>query len=246
MEVTLIFNEFSMPLEKILLIVIIIAIGRVAALYSLEAICKTNWAQNHIIYQPHSKHMVDHKRENTIYFIGLAIDTIILFMAIKFSILTVSKNSFMGILVLILSFIFITEPIYYFYHRLLHTPYLYNRHHIYHHKNLVPRPTSAFYFTIIERISYTFLFSLPLFILSFFNLLSVQLMIIYMIVFDFINAWGHTNVKMFPAAYVKSWLHYFLYSANYHADHHKYFRTNYALFMPIWDKIFGTYKPPQI
>jgi hypothetical protein len=37
-------------------------------------------------------------------------------------------------------------------------------------------------------------------------------------------------------------LTYFIYTPEFHLGHHAYFNANYALFMPIWDHIFGTYR----
>ena len=106
----------------------------------------------------------------------------------------------------------------------------------------MPKPLSGFYFTLTERLSYTALFVLPIYVLSSFQLLSIPLLFFYVIGFDIINALGHTNVKIFSDKYEQSITHLFFYSPRFHGDHHKYFRTNYSLFMPIWDKLFKTYR----
>ena len=50
-----------------------------------------------------------------------------------------------------------------------------------------------------------------------------------------------TNLEVFPKWYIHSPFFYFFYCTTYHHVHHKYFKYNYALFMPIYDIAFGTY-----
>ena len=77
-------------------------------------------------------------------------------------------------------------------------------------------------------------------VLSWFNLLSFSIFFIYGILFDIANYIGHANFEFFPRWYVRSRLKWVFYTPTFHSQHHKYFRQNYALFMPIWDKLFNT------
>lgn len=219
-----------------------LAVARILALYGLEAVCRTSWGKARMVYPLRANQHLRRKQEFGIYLLGIALESILLFFIVKFAWIQFNPTTVWGVFIALLSFMLIVEPIYYFYHRLLHTKYIYKKYHIHHHQALVPSPVSGFYFTLTERLSYTVLFMLPLALLSVMGLLSISILIIYTILFDIANGFGHTNLKIFSEKYQKSVWHLFFYSPDFHGAHHKYFRTNYSLFMPLWDKLFGTYR----
>ncbi|MFI4957053.1 MAG: sterol desaturase family protein [Gammaproteobacteria bacterium] len=229
-----------MNTPTLLLLASLLSLGRILAIMLVEGFSKTNWAAKRAVYP--ARPIPHRNQEYFIFCMGILIEAVLLVILLKFSIIHFNATSLWGVVVLLLSFMFIVEPIYYFYHRLLHTKFLYKRFHIHHHRAIVPTPISAFYFTLTERLSYTVLFVLPLFLLSALNLLSIPLLVIFTLSFDIINALGHTNTQLFSENYKKSIWHLFFYSPDFHGDHHKYFRTNYSLFMPLWDKLFKTYR----
>nr|CAD1820911.1 unnamed protein product [Ananas comosus var. bracteatus] len=65
----------------------------------------------------------------------------------------------------------------------------------------------------------------------------------YLVYIDFMNYMGHCNFEIVP-----KWLFgifpplkYLMYTPSFHSLHHTNFRTNYSLFMPLYDYIYGTY-----
>lgn len=66
----------------------------------------------------------------------------------------------------------------------------------------------------------------------------------YLILFDFVNAIGHTNIVCQHWLFVHplSPLRYLIYTPEFHLGHHHYFTCNFGLFMPIWDHMLGTYR----
>jgi sterol desaturase/sphingolipid hydroxylase (fatty acid hydroxylase superfamily) len=229
-----------MNTSYLILIIALLSLGRILAVLAIEALCLTPWAKARTIYPPRPKGKISQHREFIFHTASVILEGILFYFILKWLNTSFQETTFLAVIVLFAFFMFIIEPLYYLYHRLLHTKFLYKHHHIHHHQAIVPNPLSAFYFTLTERLSYTALFALPLVALSYLGLLSVTIMIVYAILFDSVNALGHTNVKLFPERYKKSVWHLFFYSPDFHADHHKYFRTNYSLFMPLWDKLFGT------
>ncbi len=141
---------------------------------------------------------------------------------------------------LILTHMLITEPLYYGYHVLLHRIPMLRRHHIKHHKATVPRPPSGFTFTVFERVSYLVLFSLTVLIVGWVDLLTPLGFFTYFLAFDFLNSIGHCNVEFFPKWYGQSPLKWLVYSPSFHSLHHSRWEGNYSLFMPIYDRLFGT------
>ena len=146
-------------------------------------------------------------------------------------------------LALTLVHMFIVEPLYYGYHILLHRNPTLRQHHIKHHKATVPRPPSGFTFTFVERVSYLVLFALTPLIAGWFGLLTPLGFFAYFLVFDFLNSIGHCNFEFFPTWYVKSPLKWVVYCPSFHNLHHSRWEGNYSLFMPIYDKLFGTVEP---
>ncbi len=144
---------------------------------------------------------------------------------------------------LMLTHMLITEPLYYGYHLLLHRIPALRQHHIKHHKATIPSPPSGFTFTLVERGSYLVLFSLTVLIVGWVDLLTPLGFFAYFLVFDFLNAIGHCNVEFFPKWYVNSPLKWVVYSPSFHSLHHSRWEGNYALFMPIYDWLFGTVEP---
>lgn len=64
----------------------------------------------------------------------------------------------------------------------------------------------------------------------------------YMLYIDFMNNMGHCNFEVVPKWCFKAFppLKYLMYTPSYHSLHHTQFRTNYSLFMPIYDYMYHT------
>ncbi len=177
--------------------------------------------------------------------IGTIVDTILLLLLIVFKGLVLVAFSWHGFMLSLVIFVIvhviIVEPLYYWYHRLLHKKPFYKDHHLLHHRSVTTNPNTGFSFTLAERFSYSLLFVIPILAASIFNVLCIPSLFLYLLVFDLVNAIGHFNYEYFPQWYIKSKLRFFIYSASFHALHHKHFHTNFSLFMPIFDLWFKTY-----
>jgi aldehyde decarbonylase len=141
--------------------------------------------------------------------------------------------------------IFLVEPLYYGYHRLLHTRYLYRKHHYLHHLSTVTQPSTSFTFTALERLSYTGLFALPILVASHMGSLSWAGLAVYLLVFDLANSIGHFNFEFSRSVVTRKGLRLLFYTPAFHARHHAKFNCNYSLFMPIFDHLFKTADPEQ-
>ena len=86
-----------------------------------------------------------------------------------------------GLFVLVVSWVCLVEPLYYGYHVLLHTPFLYRHHHRVHHKARIPNSATAMTFTVLERMTYPILFGIPLMIASFFGYLHISLFFVFVL-----------------------------------------------------------------
>jgi sterol desaturase/sphingolipid hydroxylase (fatty acid hydroxylase superfamily) len=218
-------------------------VARNLLVYTLTLISRSEFAQKRRIEMAPIK-PEQHKRQRFMVFKGTVIDALFGLVFFLLGILQfVSQSSAMEWVIIIGVHFFIVEPVYYAYHRLLHKRWLYKHHHLVHHLSRVTEPPTSFTFTILERISYTVLFALPLVAASLMGYLSVWGFVIYLLVFDFVNSLGHFNTEVFPRWYQKSFLKYLFYTPTFHSRHHTKFNFNYALYVPLWDFLFKTYEP---
>ena len=113
--------------------------------------------------------------------------------------------------------------------------------HKHHHLSIIPTPKTSVTFLKLEHIFYDALFVIPIFIPIYLEKYSILQILFYIPLMDFINTIGHTNLECMSLNWYNNLIGTFLYSTSYHHVHHKYFKYNYALFIPLYDYIFGTY-----
>ncbi|KAJ6674417.1 STEROL DESATURASE [Salix viminalis] len=134
------------------------------------------------------------------------------------------------------------EFLYYWLHRLLHHHYLYSRYHSHHHSSIVTEPITSVIHPFAEHISYFTLFAIPLITTVTTGTASAASLAGYLTYIDFMNNMGHCNFELIPKWLftISPPLKYLMYTPSFHSLHHTQFRTNYSLFMPIYDYIYGT------
>uniref|UniRef100_A0A3Q7EJF1 Fatty acid hydroxylase domain-containing protein n=1 Tax=Solanum lycopersicum TaxID=4081 RepID=A0A3Q7EJF1_SOLLC len=134
------------------------------------------------------------------------------------------------------------EFLYYWLHRALHHHFLYSRYHSHHHSSIATEPITSVIHPFAEHLSYFTLFSIPLFTTVFTRTASIASFGAYVTYIDFMNNMGHCNFELIPKWMFSVFppLKYFMYTPSYHSLHHTQFRTNYSLFMPMYDYIYDT------
>ncbi|XP_045793965.1 very-long-chain aldehyde decarbonylase CER1-like [Trifolium pratense] len=134
------------------------------------------------------------------------------------------------------------EFLYYWLHRALHHHYLYSRYHSHHHSSIVTEPITSVAHPFAEHLAYFTLFAIPMLTTLFIHKSSVAALYGYIFYIDFMNNMGHCNFEFFPKKLLSFFplLKYLSYTPSSHSLHHTKFRSNYSLFMPIYDYIFGT------
>lgn len=135
------------------------------------------------------------------------------------------------------------EFLYYWLHRALHHHYLYSRYHSHHHSSVVTEPITSVIHPFAEHIAYFTLFAIPMLTTLFTGTASIASFTLYVLFIDFMNNMGHCNFELVP-----NWLFsvlpplkYLMYTPSFHSLHHTQFRTNYSLFMPIYDYLYNTW-----
>ncbi|KAL3516754.1 hypothetical protein ACH5RR_023656 [Cinchona calisaya] len=134
------------------------------------------------------------------------------------------------------------EFLYYWLHRALHHHFLYSRYHSHHHSSIVTEPITSVIHPFAEHISYFLLFAIPMLTTVFTGTASIMSLMGYLTYIDLMNNMGHCNFEFIPTRVFSIFppLKYLMYTPSYHSLHHTQFRTNYSLFMPIYDYIYDT------
>ena len=145
----------------------------------------------------------------------------------------------------LLTHVAVVEPLYYVVHIWLHKPEVMKKMHGHHHQSVNTLPSTSLVQNFQEHFIYIATFG-PAMIFPYFIAGAQNWMVIaaYLILFDLINAFGHTNIRLrhwiFTSKY--SPIKYLFYTPEFHLGHHNLYNCNYALFMPLWDFIFQTYR----
>ncbi|KAI3854766.1 hypothetical protein MKX03_017499 [Papaver bracteatum] len=147
-----------------------------------------------------------------------------------------------GIVMTILLHMGPVEFFYYWLHRALHHHFLYLRYHSHHHSSIATEPITAVIHPFGEHLMYFIIFAIPLLTMVFTETVSMVAVFGYLTYVDFMNNMGHCNFEFVPPYLFTFFplLKYIFYTPSYHSLHHTQFRTNYALFMPMYDYIYGT------
>ncbi|WOL19696.1 protein ECERIFERUM 3 [Canna indica] len=148
-----------------------------------------------------------------------------------------------GLLVALLLHVVISEPLFYCSHRALHGfQYLFNHYHFLHHSPRVPQAFTAGIGTPLEHLMLCVVMGAPLLGAYLAGVGSVGLVYGYVLLFDFLRCMGHSNVEVFPNGLFESFpfLRYLIYTPTYHNLHHMEKKSNFCLFMPLFDVLGGT------
>ncbi|KAH7669752.1 aldehyde decarbonylase protein [Dioscorea alata] len=147
-----------------------------------------------------------------------------------------------GFLIIILLHMGPVEFLYYWFHRALHHHFLYSRYHSHHHSSIVTQPITSVIHPFGEEMVYFMLFAIPLLTTAFTGTVNIIGVTLYLLYIDFMNYMGHCNFEVVPQHLFLLFppLKYLMYTPSFHSLHHTQFRTNYSLFMPFYDYIYGT------
>ncbi|GJW25774.1 eceriferum 3-like protein [Tanacetum coccineum] len=133
-----------------------------------------------------------------------------------------------------------SEPIYYWLHRLSHSSYFFQQYHWLHHSSKAIHPYTAGHATFFEHLLLIMIIGVPVMGTMLIGHGSVIMLYGYVLLFDFLRCMGHSNIEVVPHQIydIVPLLKYLMYTPTYHFIHHKGMKTNFCLFMPLFD-VFG-------
>ncbi|HRI59360.1 MAG TPA: DUF2147 domain-containing protein [Saprospiraceae bacterium] len=128
---------------------------------------------------------------------------------------------------------------FYWTHRLMHHPKIFQHIHLVHHRSTNPSPWAAYSFHPIEAVIEAGIFVLIVFTIPA-HRLALLAFLIYMITR---NVLGHLGIEFLPKGFLNNrWLNWHT-TTTHHDLHHKHFNHNYGLYFTWWDRWFGTEYP---
>ncbi|GLJ44153.1 hypothetical protein SUGI_0921120 [Cryptomeria japonica] len=137
------------------------------------------------------------------------------------------------------------EALYYIVHRLFHQNFFFNRYHSLHHASVTVQPSTAGSITFLENLFLTCITAIPILGSSGLRGGSILMLYLYVLCFDFLRCMGHSNVEVMPAFIYRCFpfLKFFIYTPCYHGLHHVEMKTNFCLFVPLYDYLGNTMNP---
>ncbi len=144
-----------------------------------------------------------------------------------------------GLPYLLLSFFLylaIQDSYYYWAHRLMHHPKLFNWMHAGHHRSRQPSPFASFAFDPAEAALTGWLLPAMIFLIPIHLALATGLLLL-MTLTAILN---HSGWELLPRWLIRGPLGGQLISATHHSYHHLRFDRNFGLYFRFWDKVMGT------
>lgn len=137
----------------------------------------------------------------------------------------------------ILLMIFVHDTYFYWTHRLMHLPKLFELIHKTHHRSHNPTPWTAFSFHPLEAIISVgiipiIVFLIPCHPFALFSFLSAM---------TFVNVIGHLGYETFPKRITTHKLGKWQNTSTNHNIHHQRSKYNFGLYFTFWDRVMNTY-----
>jgi Delta7-sterol 5-desaturase len=135
-----------------------------------------------------------------------------------------------------LAMIVLHDTFYYFIHRFMHLPGIYQHVHKVHHESTDPNPLATFSMHPLEAvlevsIYVIFAFLMPVHLIALWTWQVIQIIL---------SVIAHLGYEIYPANFTRHWLFKFKTPSTHHNMHHSKFNGNYSLYFTWWDKLFKT------
>lgn len=134
------------------------------------------------------------------------------------------------------------DTYFYWTHRFMHLPGVYERVHKVHHLSTNPSPLAAMAFHPIEAV----IEAGVLVVLTTLVPIHVGVLVVWALYMFATNVMGHLGYELLPRGLAAHPLFGWLNTATGHNQHHRTFRTNFGLYTTIWDRLMGTQHPRYV
>jgi sterol desaturase/sphingolipid hydroxylase (fatty acid hydroxylase superfamily) len=130
---------------------------------------------------------------------------------------------------------------FYFYwtHRFMHLPGVYERVHRVHHLSANPSPLSAFAFHPAEAL----IEAMAVVVIAMLIPMHPSALVAVGLYSIATNVMGHAGYELLPRGLAGSRLFGWINTATSHNQHHRTYAYNFGLYTLVWDRLFGTLHP---
>lgn len=125
---------------------------------------------------------------------------------------------------------------FYWTHRLMHHPRLFETTHRTHHISHDPTPWAAFSFSPWESLSGAILLPAVAFILP----LHIGTALTVLMIMTIASVLNHVGWEVFPDHWIKGTFGRHIITATHHNVHHHDYNVNFGLYFRFWDRLMGT------
>ena len=136
----------------------------------------------------------------------------------------------------VLIIIFLHDALFYFLHRFMHHPKIYNYVHKVHHQSTDPSPFAAFSFHPLEALCEASIYVIFAFLLP----VHMAALWAWQIIQVTLNVIAHLGYEIYPENFNRHWLFKFKTPSTHHNMHHAKVHGNYGLYFTWLDKLFKT------
>jgi Delta7-sterol 5-desaturase len=130
----------------------------------------------------------------------------------------------------------IHDTYFYWLHRFMHLPVIFNRVHQVHHRSVNPTPWTSYSFHVAEGILEAAILPLIAFTLP----VHKSALILFLLMQFIYNVYGHLGYEIYPKWLTRTYIGKWINTSTAHNMHHKYFNGNYGLYFLFWDRWMGT------
>lgn len=130
----------------------------------------------------------------------------------------------------------IQDTAFYWTHRAMHQPWLFQRMHAVHHSGRSPTPWAAMNFHPWEALSGAFILPLLVFVIP----MHAGAVLTVLLIMTIMGTANHAGWELFPRWLVHGPVGKWVITATHHQRHHENYGCNYALYFRFWDRLCGT------
>ena len=186
---------------------------------------------------------VDYRRE-----LLYSLSTMVIFALVPFLVLFTSARQYTqfyrdayqyGALYFWLAFpltFIIHDTYFYWTHRLMHHPKLFNSFHLVHHRSTNPSPFAAMAFHPLEAIVEAGIFVVLVLVMP----ITQWHLFVFFLFMMMYNVYGHLGWELYPKGFTKTAIGKWVNTSVSHNQHHQYFKGNYGLYFLWWDRWMHT------